>query len=84
MPTQDELLNPNQASKEYELLKCNPVFSYHEENPLVRQRDIGLNFFNEIVEIIKLVPRKMHIEIPYDKTDIKNYPIKVTTVHNNE
>jgi len=77
-------LNPNQALKEYEMLSCNPVFAYHEESPWMKTTDLQLNFFHEITTVIVYVPKKMHIEKPYDISDINNYPIKVKRAHNNE
>lgn len=84
MSRQYDLLNPNQATKTYQLLNCNPVFAYHEESPWMKSRELGLNFFNEIITVIKFIPKKIHIEEPYDETDINNYPIKVKRANNNE
>lgn len=84
MSRQYDLLNPKQASKTYQLLNCNPVFAYHQENPWMKTTELELNFFNEIMTVMKFIPKKIHIEEPYDETDINNYPIKVTKEHNNE
>ena len=84
MSRQYDLLNTKQTYKEYELLNCNPVFAYHREIPWMKTTEIGLNFFHEITTIIVYIPKKMHIEKPYDETDINNYPIKVKRANSNE
>ena len=71
-------------SKVYEILNCNPLFTYFQESPYQRSSEMYISFGGEIRQRFINIPKKLYFYKEYDKTNILNYPIKVTMVKNNE
>lgn len=71
-------------SKVYEILNCNPLFTHFQESSFQRSTEMYISLVGEIKQRFIAIPKKLYFYEKYDKTNILNYPIKVTMAKNNE